>query len=153
MKNEGKKLKVSAIKNGTVIDHIPSESLFDVITILKLDIIKNQITFGSNLESTKFQAKAIIKIWDMYLDKKDIDRIALIAPEAKISIIKDYEVTQKMVVELTDEIRGIAKCFNPKCITNHEEITTYFKVTDKKHLELKCFYCERITDRENLQIL
>jgi len=153
MNDEGKKLKVSAIKEGTVIDHIPSNSLFDVVSILNLDSTSNQVTFGYNLESHKLGSKAIIKIWDMYLDKQDIDRIALIAPEAKISIIKNYEVTQKMVVELTDEINGIVQCFNPKCITNHEDITTSFKVFDKKNLELKCFYCERITDRENLKII
>lgn len=153
MKEEGKKLKVSAIKEGTVIDHIPAGSLFDVISILGLDTISNQVTFGNNLESGKLGSKAIIKIWDMYLDKQDIDRIALIAPQAKISIIKNYEVTQKMVVELTDEIEGIVQCFNPKCITNNENITTSFTVTDKLNLELKCFYCERITDRENLKII
>jgi len=148
-----KKLKVSAIKNGTVIDHIPARNLFKVISILGLDKIDNQITFGTNLESHKLGSKAIIKVSDKYFEDDEINKIALIAPQAKLNIIRDYAVTEKKEVEIPSEIRGIVRCFNPRCITNNEAITTRFSVISKSPIALKCHYCEKITDQEHLQIL
>lgn len=150
---EPKQLSVSAIQNGTVIDHIPANTLFKVIQILGLDRIDNQITFGTNFESKKLGRKAIIKISGIYFEDEDINRIALVAPEAKLNIIKDYEVVEKRVVEVPDSIRGIAQCMNPKCITNFETVTTKFKVVSKKNVALKCHYCEKITTQDNMQII
>ena len=150
---EPKQLSVSAIQNGTVIDHIPAKHLFKVIQILGLDRFDNQITFGTNLESKKLGKKAIIKISGKYFADDDINRIALVAPDAKLNIIKDYEVIEKKVVEVPDVITGIARCMNPKCITNFEAVTTRFKVVSKKNVALKCYYCEKITNQENLQII
>jgi aspartate carbamoyltransferase regulatory subunit len=150
---EPKQLSVSAIQNGTVIDHVPANTLFKVIQILGLDRIENQITFGTNLESKKLGRKAIIKISGIYFEDEDINRIALVAPEAKLNIIKDYEVVEKRVVVVPDYITGIAKCMNPKCITNFESVTTKFKVVSKKNVALKCHYCEKITTQENMQIV
>ncbi len=147
-----KKLKVSAIKNGTVIDHIPARNLFKVITILGLDKIENQITFGTNLESEKLGSKAIIKVSDKCFEDDEINKIALIAPHAKLNIIRDYAVTEKKVVEIPSQVQGIVRCVNPKCITNNEGITTKFTVITKAPLALKCHYCEKITDQEHLHI-
>jgi aspartate carbamoyltransferase regulatory subunit len=150
---EAKQMVVSAIQNGTVIDHVPAKNLFKVITILGLDRIDNQITFGTNLESKKLGRKAIIKISEKFFKDDDINRIALVAPDAKLNIIRDYEVVEKRVVEVPDTIIGIARCMNPKCITNFEQVTTRFKVVSKKNVALKCHYCEKITTQENLQII
>jgi aspartate carbamoyltransferase regulatory subunit len=150
---EPKQMSVSAIQNGTVIDHVPASNLFKVIQILGLDRIDNQITFGTNLESKKLGRKAIIKISGVFFEDEDINRIALVAPEAKLNIIKDYEVVEKKVVQVPDNIVGIAKCMNPKCITNFESVTTRFRVVSKKNVALKCYYCEKITSQENLEII
>lgn len=150
---EQKKLRVSAIKNGTVIDHIPAESLFKVVIILGLDKINNTVTFGTNLESKKLGTKGIIKISDKYFLDKEINKIALVASEAKLNIIKDYKVIEKKVVEIPDRIVGIVKCVNPQCVTNHENITTKFAVISKKEVALKCNYCEKITDKEHISII
>ena len=146
-------LEVSALKDGTVIDHIPANSLFKVISILCLDKICNKITFGTNLESHKLGQKAIIKLSDIFFLDKDINKIALVAPEAKLNIIKNYEVKEKRVVEVPDEIIGIVKCMNPQCITNEEKITTKYQVVSKKKVKLKCYYCEKITDQDNIVIV
>ena len=150
---EVKQMSVSAIQDGTVIDHVPANNLFKVIQILGLDRIDNQITFGTNLESKKLGRKAIIKISGVFFEHEDINRIALVAPDAKLNIIKDYEVVEKKVVVVPDTIVGIAKCMNPKCITNFESVKTRFKVISKKNVSLKCHYCEKITNQENLQII
>jgi len=149
---EQKKLQVSAIKNGTVIDHVPADHLFMVINILGLDKITSPITFGTNLESSKLGAKAIIKIADVYFEDEDINRIALVAPDAKLNDIRDYQVVNKRIVKVPDHITGIAKCGNPKCITNHDNVIPKFEVVNKKHVALKCHYCEKITDSEQMEI-
>lgn len=147
-----KELVVSAIKDGTVIDHIPAKSLFKVISILDLNKIETPITIGSNLESKKFGKKGIIKISDKFPNANDLDKIALFAPEAKINIIRNYNVVEKKVVQLPDHIEGIVKCMNPKCITNFEQVKTKFEVFDKKNVALKCKYCEKITDQEHFEM-
>lgn len=146
------KLKVSAIKEGTVIDHIPAKNLFKVISILGLDVIDNQITFGTNLESGKLGAKAIIKVSNKFFKDDEINKIALIAPHAKLNIIRDYEVIEKKVVEIPESIIGIVKCFNPKCITNNEHINTCFKVVSTEPISLKCKYCEKITTSSQIRM-
>ena len=148
---QGKQLSVSAIKNGTVIDHIPAKSLFRVITILDLDKFDNQITFGTNFDSKKLGKKAIIKVSNKTFVDDDVNRIALIAPDAKLNIIKDFEVVEKYTVKVPGQIIGIAKCVNPKCITNNELVKTKFEVISTDHENvLKCHYCEKITDQEHL---
>lgn len=148
-----KELSVSAIKNGTVIDHIPATHLFKVISILGLDKSENQITFGTNLKSKLQGRKAIIKVAKKFFADDDINKISLVAPHAKLNIIKDYNVVEKRSVEVPDNIVGIAKCFNPKCITNNEDMITRFVLVESEPLALKCQYCEKITDEKHLEIL
>ena len=147
-----KELKVSAIKDGTVIDHIPAKSLFKVISILQLHKIQTPITIGSNFESKRLGHKGIIKIAEKFPDDNDLNKIALFAPEAKINIIKDYKVVEKKDVQVPDTIEDIVKCMNPKCITNHENVMTRFVVIEKKNVTLKCRYCEKITDQDHFEM-
>ncbi len=49
---------------------------------------------------------------------------------------------EKHHVELPDEIVGIVRCGNPKCITNNEPMRTRFTVAhDRNSLTLRCNYC------------
>jgi aspartate carbamoyltransferase regulatory subunit len=144
---------VNAIQTGTVIDHIPTKSLFKVISILELDKIRSQVTFGNNLDSRKLGKKAIIKIADKFFDDKEVNKIALVAPEAKLNTIRDYQVVEKRVVSVPDDVSGIVRCVNPKCITNNENIVTKFYVVSKKPVMLKCHYCERMVEQEQMTIL
>lgn len=148
-----KELKVSAIENGTVIDHIPAQSVFQVINILNLDKIPNQIMVGTNLESKKLGKKGIIKVSNKYFESEEINKIALVAPSATLIVIKDYTVVYKAKVEIPEHINKIVKCINPNCITNHEKITTKFSVIDKEDLRLLCHYCEKVTKKENIKFL
>ena len=148
-----KELQVKALKNGTVIDHIPSDKLFKVVSLLQLDSVKNQITIGNNLISKRMGIKGIIKISERYYAEEEISRIALIAPNAKINIIRDFEVIEKMVLSLPDRFCGIVKCPNPKCITNNEPMKTRFEVVSKDPIMLKCPYCEREIQQEDIQLL
>lgn len=148
-----KELIVSAIENGTVIDHIQPDKLFQVIKILNLDVCSNQILFGTNLESKKLNRKAIIKIQNKFFEKDEINKIAIVSPYATLITIHDFIVTEKYNLALPDKIEGIVKCYNPKCITNHEEVTPKFEVLDKDNIQLQCHYCQKITKQETLNFL
>lgn len=148
-----KQLLVSAIKEGTVIDHVPASALFKVVYILNLDKLDTMISIGNSLGSKKLGKKGIIKLSKVFFKDSDINKIALVAPCAKLNIIRDYEVVEKKVVEIPDEIVGIVKCVNPKCITNNEKVDTRFNVVSKSEVRLKCHYCEKITDQDNIVII
>jgi len=145
-----KELKVSAIENGTVIDHIPSQSVFQVIRILNLTEYPNQLLLATNLESQKMGKKGIIKVSNRFFVAQEINKIALVAPTATLIIIKDFNVTEKKQVKIPNHVEKIVKCFNPNCITNNEEMETHFTVIDKKDLKLRCRYCEKITAKDNM---
>jgi aspartate carbamoyltransferase regulatory subunit len=147
-----KELVVSAIENGTVIDHIPSKSVFQVMKILGLDHVENQILFGTNLESGKFGKKGIIKIRNKYFESKEVNKIALVAPSATLIEIKNYDVISKKQVDKPERIVGMVKCVNPNCITNHENITTRFEIVyeNSEELKLVCHYCGKYTKKENM---
>lgn len=151
MSEKIKELKVSAIENGTVIDHIPSNAVFQVIRILKLESFNNMVLFATNLESKKYGTKGIIKVSNKYFKPEELNKIALVAPHASIIVIKDFQVQSKMVVEIPDQVTGIVKCFNPNCVTNHEQVITRFTVVEKEDLRLKCHFCEKITRRSNME--
>lgn len=152
MNHVKKELEVAALENGTVIDHIPSDHLFKVVSLLGLDTLQNSITIGNNLISKKIGKKGIIKIADIFFKEEEINRIALIAPNAKINIIKNYEVIEKKKVQLPDRLVGIMKCNNPKCITNNEPMTTVFQIIDKETVLVKCQYCERSILKDEIEI-
>jgi len=145
-----KELQVSAIENGTVIDHIPAKSVFQVVKLLGLESCKEQILFGTNLESKKFGKKGIVKVANRFFESDEINKIALAAPSATLIVIRNYKVVEKKKVQIPDHIRKYVRCFNPNCITNHEDIPTKFQVTDKKEIRLRCHYCEKVTDKNNL---
>ena len=108
-----KELIVSAIENGTVIDHIPADKVFQVVKILGLEKVNNPIYFGTNLESKKYGSKGIIKISDKFFKPEEINKVALVAPTASLIEIKDYEVVNKQTVNVPEKIEHIVKCFNP----------------------------------------
>jgi aspartate carbamoyltransferase regulatory subunit len=156
-KTRDKIMEVRMIENGTVIDHIPPAALFKIINIMGLDRDReHRMTIGTNLESKRLGAKAIIKINDRYPSSHEIDRIALFAPDARVNTIRDYEVVEKRRVEVPSRIEGFVKCANPMCVTNHQPVETVFNVivddgftndntTAAAGISLKCCYCEKLT--------
>ncbi len=151
MKNE---LKVKAIEQGTVIDHIDAKKLFKVLFIIDVENIETHVFIGNNLDSKKYGAKGIIKIANKFPSIEDINKIALIDPNAVINIIKDYKVAEKKKVELPKTVSKFIKCINPKCVTNNENVQTKFTVSNSNNkINLKCHYCEKVTGQDNIQII
>jgi len=147
-----KELKVKPIKNGTVIDHIKANKALSVLKILGLPSKEAAVTIAMNVQSSEMGSKDIVKVEGRELAPEEVDKIALIAPKATINIIRDYDIVEKGKVNLHDEIHGILKCQNPNCITNTEEpVKTRFYVIGKGPVILRCYYCERIMDEDEIE--
>jgi len=153
MSNDKQALQVAALKNGTVIDHIPSDKLFTVVNLLGLIDTDLNMTIGNNLESKKLGKKGIIKVADRFFTDEEISRLSVVSPNVTLNIIRNYEVVEKKQVSMPEELKGIVKCNNPKCITNNEPMTTIFHVIDKENGILKCHYCEKEQNKESIKLL
>jgi aspartate carbamoyltransferase regulatory subunit len=151
---QGKKkaLQVAALENGTAIDHIPPEQLFKVVSLLELDRMDNCITLGNNLRSKKMGYKGMIKIDGKFFVEEEINRIALVAPNVVLNVIRDYEVVEKYHISLPKMLTDIVKCNNPKCISNNEPMLSRFEVIDAEKVTIKCHYCERKINQEDILI-
>ena len=146
-------LQVAALENGTVIDHIPSSKLFDVISLLHLETVHSAVTVGYNLKSKKMRHKSIIKIADKVFSDDEINQLSVVAPNVTLSVIRDYEVVEKKEVKMPEELVGIVRCDNHKCITNNEPMQTIFHVVDKAHGTLRCRYCDKEQNIEQVELV
>ncbi|MEM1514738.1 MAG: aspartate carbamoyltransferase regulatory subunit [Candidatus Bathyarchaeia archaeon] len=147
-----KTLRVSKIKNGTVIDHITRGHALNVIKILGIDGRSGVITIAMNVSSQKLGVKDIVKIENRELKPEEVDKIALIAPHATINIIRNYRIVEKQRVKLPQIIHGIVKCVNPTCISNseNEPVKSIFYVESEEPLKLRCHYCGTIMEKEDV---
>jgi aspartate carbamoyltransferase regulatory subunit len=144
-------MTVQAIKNGTVIDHIPAALTLKVVQTLSG--LEDMVTIGINFPSGRMGKKGVVKIAGKELTKKEVNKIAIFAPLATVNIIKNYKITRKLKVELPAELVGVVGCSNPNCITNHESVQTRFYTKHGEHTELRCHHCERLTLIEEVQVL
>lgn len=145
--------QVAAIKNGTVIDHIPAEKTYQVVNLLQLETLDTPVTIGYNYPSNKIGRKGIIKVSDKFFTDEEISRLSVVTQNVVLNIIHDYEVVEKKTVKTPDELRGIVKCNNPKCITNNEPMNTVFHVVNKEKGIIKCHYCDKEQFIEKVELV
>lgn len=145
-------LRVSKIRDGTVIDHITRGHALDVIKILNIDGRSGgTVTVAMNVPSKKVEVKDVVKIEGRELNPEEVDKIALLAPHATINIIRNYRVADKKRVKLPSVIYGILKCTNPTCISNsNEPVQSVFYVEKEDPLRLRCHYCAHIIEQEDV---
>ena len=153
MNNKKTALLVAALENGTVIDHLPSELVFTIASLLELDKLTSSVTIGYNLNSKKIGKKGVIKVADKFFSDEEISRLSVVAPNVVLNIIRNFDVVEKKEVTTPDELHGIVRCSNPKCITNNEPMSTYFHVVDKEAGTLKCHYCEKDQNKSNVKLV
>ena len=145
-----KELLVAAIENGTVIDHIPADKLFQVVSLLHLENVTSAVTIGYNLESKDMGRKSIIKIADKYFSDEELNQLAVVCPDLTLCILRDYDIVEKKRVTLPSELVGIVRCSNPKCITNNEPMPTRFHVSGTV---LTCHYCNNAIELNKVKLV
>jgi aspartate carbamoyltransferase regulatory subunit len=145
-------LRVSKIKDGTVIDHITGGYALDVVKILGITGREKRVmTIAVNVPSQRFRVKDIVKIEGRALNTQEVNKIALVAPHATINIIRDYVLVEKLEVKLPEVIEAIIKCANPACISNsNEPAAARFYVESEEPLLLKCHYCSYILEKADV---
>ncbi|MFH1642861.1 MAG: aspartate carbamoyltransferase regulatory subunit [Nanoarchaeota archaeon] len=148
-----KELKISAIRDGTVIDHIPAKNAFKVAQVLDLEKHGNVVSVATNLKSKKVNKKGIVKVGGRNITQDEANKIALLAPSASLSIIQNYNVVKKFKLNLPKNVLNIIKCNNPKCITNMETVPTKFAILKDDPLKARCLYCERVMVEGEIRIL
>ena len=153
MTNNKKELAVAALQNGTVIDHIPANALFNVVRLLGIEQLDTHVTIGNNLPSKRMGVKGIVKVANVEFPQALLDRIAIVAPTAVVNIIRNYEVVEKRRVVLADNLTNLVKCDNPKCITNNEPMHTRFSVVERNPVIIRCHYCGHTTTADNAHII
>ncbi|TLZ64925.1 MAG: aspartate carbamoyltransferase regulatory subunit [Methanobacteriota archaeon] len=143
-----RELRVTPIKNGTVIDHIPAGMALKVLKVLGIDeAVTSTVTVAMHVPSKAMGWKDIVKVEDRELSPREVDKIALIAPRASVNVIRNYNVAEKHVVRLPDRAVGILRCGNPNCITNlREPVETDFLVLRGEPPRVACRYCDRIVE-------
>jgi aspartate carbamoyltransferase regulatory subunit len=144
-------LKVDPIRNGTVIDHISAGKALQVADILNLKTPKNLMMVGVNLSSKKMGKKDIIKIENRVLSKDEVNGIALVSPNATLIIIENYKVVNKTKICIPKQIKKHIICPNPNCVTNIEKVVTKFELAGKNPVALRCRYCEKKYNIDNLK--
>lgn len=148
-----KTLSVSAIQNGTVIDHIPAGQALRIIHMLGLLAKKQRITVGLNLFSQRMKLKDLIKIENHWLSAHEANEVSIFAPEATINIIKNFEVVEKVSPHLPSQAIGLFICPNSSCITHVEPIESHFHIQDEGNaVRLVCQYCEKNYDRNSVKV-
>ncbi len=153
MNQDKKELQVSALCNGTVIDHIPADKLFEVVNLLDISSMSTNVTIGNNLDSKKLGKKGLIKVSDKYFTDEEVNRISLVAPNVVLNTIQDYRVVDKREVKMPSLLRNIVKCSNPNCITNNEPTGTIFHLVDSEKGTIRCHYCEKEINVKNIELI
>tara|TARA_B100000989_G_C19532510_1_gene470894 strand:+ start:4081 stop:4557 length:477 start_codon:yes stop_codon:yes gene_type:complete len=153
MSQEGNMRRVTAIKNGTVIDHIPAGKALSVLKMLGIGgDMSNPVSLVMNVPSKKMGGKDIIKVEDRELTQGELDKLSLVAPDVSVAIIRAYSVAEKLEINLTEEVVNVARCTFSNCITinSREPLPHRLVVTRREPLELRCRYCGKPQDIDGL---
>lgn len=151
-KEQIRAFRVFAIKEGTVIDHIPAKQALKIIQFLKLYNNERIVTTGFNFPSKTLKLKDIIKIEGRELTEEEANQVAILAPTATINIIKNFDLVKKFPVMIPAQVKKIVICPNPKCITNNENMETVFYTrAHGAKVDLQCRYCEKTFSQDDIK--
>lgn len=140
---------VEALKEGTVIDHIPAGQGLNILRLFRLAELGERVTVGLNLNSRHMGSKDMIKVENVALTEEQANELALFAPKATVNVIKNFEVVKKHLLELPQAIEGIFDCPNSNCASHNEPVASYFYVkTHGNDTKMKCRYCEKVFTRD-----
>lgn len=142
-------LQVEAIKNGTVIDHIPAHVGVKVLRLFNMHNSNERVTIGLNLPSSALGAKDLLKVENTFISEEQAQKLALYAPKATVNQIENYAVVKKLELTLPKQVVDVFSCANSNCITHNEPVSSNFSVTEKNDvIRLKCKYCEKSFSRD-----
>jgi len=134
--------QVSKLARGTVLDHLRAGTALRAFRVLNLPV-NTTAAIGVNLHSRRLGRKDILKIEDYELTPDQAAKVALLSPDATLSIIRDYAVLRKQPLAPPASFRGLLRCVNPACIVHAEKVAGSFTVERRDPFLVRCDYCER----------
>ena len=134
-------MRIDAIVNGFVIDHIRAGRSLEIYRALDLGALGCPVAILTNVQSKKMGRKDIIKVdTDRAID---LHLIGFIDPDVTIDVIKDGCVVEKKHLELPYEVKDLIRCKNPRCITSVEpDLPHVFRLGSTAGRIYRCIYCE-----------
>ncbi len=139
---------IGQIKDGIVLDHITAGRCMDIYNILKLGEMSSTVAMIKNADSVKMGKKDIIKIFESI--EIDLDVLGYIDPGITVNIIRNGELVKRKKLSLPEEVTGVIRCKNPRCITSVEqELPHKFRLTDRENKVYRCIYCESKASSSN----
>ncbi len=145
--------KVYRIENGTVIDHLPHWSSLKVLELLQLRECPDLVTLGIGLDSRHMGRKDLVKVENRELSEAEVSKLALVAPQATINLIRNSERVGKVKVRLPDRLEGLVRCGNIGCITRHEHVPSRLDTLSRQPLRLRCYYCNTVVEGDEVELL
>lgn len=143
-------LNISGLNQGVVIDHIKAGCAMKIYEYLQLEKLDCSIAIIMNVRSNKMGKKDIIKMEGPL--RVDLDKIGVLDPTLTVNIIEDGIIVEKRHLDLPEQVTGIIRCKNPRCITSIEQDVPHrFRLTDAKKGVYRCIYCEQAFKRPYLQ--
>jgi aspartate carbamoyltransferase regulatory subunit len=138
-----KELRVSKIRSGTVIDHVRAGQALNVLAILGIDGSGGEaVSIGMNVPSDTLARKDVVKVEGRELSQDELDVLSVIAPDATVNIVRDYDVVEKHRVERPERVTGVLACPNRNCITTADEpVASAFEILSDG---VRCEYCDTI---------
>ncbi len=139
-----KLLDVAAIRNGTVIDHIPPGNALKIISLCSLEVNQSRTFIGLNLKSTKMKVKDLLKIENLEISQDLLDVIVILGGHSlTVNLIKNFEIVNKFKPRIPKMISVKFCCNNERCISHYEKTPGKFNVISKSNvIDLICFYCD-----------
>ncbi len=144
-------MKIRRIENGLVIDHLPPGKALKILEILGVgEEFGGEVSVAMNVPSSHYGRKDVVKLEGRNMDPRQINRIALVAPEATVNVVKNYEVVDKHVVQVPQVLESVVACPNANCITTIEGRPKLL-LDQKTPLLLRCAYCEKVYAENELK--
>ena len=148
-----KTLEVTALENGTVMDHIQAGCALDVLNLALSQLKQSAITVGMYLPSARHEKKDIIKMHAYHPSDAELELMGVLAPGATVNFIENFKVVKKVQLALPQEVKGLFQCQNSQCISIDEDIEPHFHIhTDGEEIILKCHYCEHEFKRSQVSL-
>jgi len=140
-------LYLKPIDKGTTVDHLPAGTALKVLKAVGEG--SDAVTVAIRVSSHKMGVKDLVFIENRFLEKDELDKIALVSRNATVNLIEGGVVKDKVKMELPEEVTGILECINPKCISIVEGFPGKFSISDDPETAT-CFYCEKKMNHEQI---
>lgn len=137
-------MKVDAIKEGVVLDHIQAGKGLAILEAIEIKGTNHPVVLMIRAISQSMGRKDIIKIDGRF--NLNLNMLGLLDPNMTVNYIEEGRVVKKTKISLPEKVEGLLDCKNPRCIVSSDRhATSSFTLVDREKRIYQCDFCgERI---------